>query len=70
MELCPGDLLVLKWLSLDNQPTSSYLIISVQGESFWYFHAQMERIQETNFDVIRDAVNNNELEIVEVVRAA
>lgn len=69
MKLAPGDLLVLKWLKLDGQPMSSYLIICVQDESFWYFHAQMERVQETNFEVIMEAVKNDELEIVEVVRA-
>lgn len=70
MHLAPGDLLVLRWLKLDGRPLSSYLIICVQDEAFWYFHAQMERVQETNFGVIMDAVRNDELEIVEVVRAA
>lgn len=66
MVLCPGDLLVLKWLVLEGQPMSSYLILCVQGESFWYFHSQHQRVYETNFDVIETAMKNNELEVVSV----
>ena len=69
MKLAPGDLLILKWLTLDGQPTSSYLVICVIGESFWYFHPSMERVQETNFGVIEDALQSNELEIVEILNA-
>lgn len=65
--LAPGDLLVLRWLTLDRQPVRTYLIVCVDGESFWYFHPEMERVQETNFDVIESAMKNRELEIVEIV---
>lgn len=69
-KLAPGDLLVLKWLTLEGQPLSSYLIICVKEQSFWYFHAGTERLQETDFDVIESAVMNKEMEIVEVARVS
>lgn len=67
--LAPGDLLVLRWLTLNGQPVRTYLIVCVVGESFWYFHSEMERVQETNFGVIEDAMKLKELEIVEIINA-
>ena len=79
MVLCPGDLLVLKWLKLDDQPTSSYLVICVHEDrfapefrlepAFWYYHAQMQKVHQTPVRTITDAVANGELEIVDVLRA-
>lgn len=68
--LAPGDLLVLRWLTLEGRPVRTYLIICVKDQSFWYFHPEMERVQETNFDVIENAMKNRELEIVEIMNVA
>ena len=78
MVLCPGDLLVLKWLTLDDQPTSSYLIICVHDDrfppefrvepSFWYYHPVTQRVVQTPHRTITDAVERGELEVVDVFR--
>jgi hypothetical protein len=76
MHLTPGDLLVLRWLQLDGQPLSSYLVVCVdvgrfppeyrEERAFWYVHAQMQKLQHIPFSTIEGAVQRGELEVVDV----
>lgn len=69
MRLAPGDLLILKWLCLDQHPVSSYLVVYVVGDRFGYLHRETESIGEASIASIEEQVEKGEME-AEVSRVA
>jgi len=67
VKLLPGDLLVLKWLTILNQPTSSYLILSVGDDgSFWYYNSNTQKIYQTHWKEsgLDQAMMNDEIKLI------
>lgn len=76
MVLCPGDLLVLRFLTLDGQPFGTYTVVSVHNDrlppecydepTVWYYHHRMQKLHQVNVRTITDAVKSGDLEVVGV----
>jgi hypothetical protein len=79
LALAPGDLLVLRWLRLDGQPLSQYLVVCVdtgrfppeyrEERAFWYIHSQMQKLHQIPFSTIEHAVEAGDLEVINVKEA-
>lgn len=78
LHLAPGDLLILRFLKLDNQPCATYTVVSVYNDrlppecydepTFWYYHPRTRKLNQMNVRTITDAVASGEIEIVDVLR--
>lgn len=56
MQLSTGDTLFIDWLCLQGKPRSSYTIVNVEGDDFWYFRVGRNKVLKTTLDSINFAV--------------
>lgn len=72
MWLTPGDILVMRWVGLDDAPVRGYLIIAMEADrnTYWYQHLGEAMIRWATIQTLEDAFQRKELELVTVIRHA
>ena len=60
MNLAPGDLLELRWLSLPGRPKSLYQVVAVLDGCFWYYKMGTTKLSCSTLDTITYGVSSCE----------
>ena len=63
MQLSMGDTLYVDWLCLKGRPRSSYTIVNVEGNDFWYFRVGVNKVLKTTVDSINFAARMGDVAV-------